>query len=177
MVEKAYGAGVESGAAGRVELLQGRAFLEQQPHAARVALRRGPVQRGVANPSRRLVQQRPPDKVAPQPQQARANSDGQDVPGKKRSVAAHHRSIMVWSATVSPRLAAVNHRCISALSIGDPATGISTGACNTQRCHLRGHADKRQVGGLVLLRTAPPPMARFSWASFSFWYCRAFAAI
>ena len=29
----------------------------------------------------------------------------------------------------------------------------------------------------MLLRTAPPPMARFSWASFSFWYCRAFAAI
>ena len=51
MLEKAYGAGVESGAAGRVELLQGRAFLEQQPHASRVALRRGPMQRGVANPS------------------------------------------------------------------------------------------------------------------------------
>ena len=52
---------MESGAAGRVELLQGRACLEQQPHAARVALGRGPVQRGVANPSGRLVQQRPPD--------------------------------------------------------------------------------------------------------------------
>ena len=52
---------MESGAAGRVELLQGRACLEQQPHAAGVALRRGPMQRGVANPSRRLVQQRPPD--------------------------------------------------------------------------------------------------------------------